>query len=318
MNDIGQSEEAIGFHRSALAIRPDNFAAKWKLCLTLELAGQKEASEAMFAQLLDSENFPVANFGSLVDNLREQGHYEKAKTVIGKWIEKEPQSDEPLRQMSETYHKLGQIDESVKWADRALEINPDNTMALFRKAWGHAQLDQLPESEAAYRRYLEVRPDYSGVHNNLAMVVQKLGRLDEAADLYRKAMILDPKNRYSAKNLARLLGRQAIDGGGTPATRQELRRLSVRIARDERTAMEEHREQLLESPRDVETRLKLARGLIKAGELDEALVEAKRAVQISPDSAEAYLVLSEIHQSLGDVGRGDRNRAHGDRTRQGR
>lgn len=301
LNHIGQSEEAIGFHRSALAIRPDNFAAKWKLCLTLELAGQNEASEELFARLLDNENLPVGIYGSLVDNLREQGHYEKAKTIIGKWIEKEPQSDEPLRQMSATHYRLGKIDESVQWADRALEINPDNLFALFRKAWGHAHLEQLPEAEAAYRRYLEIRPDYSGAQNNLAMVVQKLGRVDEAADLYRKAMILDPKNRYAAKNLARLLARQAIDGGGTPASRTELRRLTVRIARDERTAMEEHREQLLESPRDVETRLKLARGLIKAGELDEALVEANRAAHISPDSADSYLVLSEIHQSLGDV-----------------
>ncbi|MEM6468392.1 MAG: tetratricopeptide repeat protein [Planctomycetota bacterium] len=294
-NHLGRSTEALGYARAALAVRPKNFSAKRALCLTLELVGQQEESDKLFSQILADNRFETADYRAMAKSLSSSVHLDKAKKLVESWISEAPDDDEAMDQMSYILYKQDRIAESVDWAERSIAINENNSSAWFRKAWGHSKLEQLDEAESAYRQYLELKPDSGTVHNNLGSVVKKLGRLDEAADLYRKAMKLDPSNRYAANNLRRLLTSKEKGDKRGAAVAEELRQLSIRIAKDDRTAIEEFQKQVRSNPLDVEARLDLARRLVKVRDYDSALSEAERALKIAPNDPKPHAVLFTIH-----------------------
>lgn len=72
----------------------------------------------------------------------------------------------------------------------ALQINPDNSDALFGRAYSYYNLKEYTESEADYTRYIEIVPTSGDAYNNRGNIYYALGDYDRARADYDKAIAL--------------------------------------------------------------------------------------------------------------------------------
>jgi tetratricopeptide (TPR) repeat protein len=110
------------------------------------------------------------------------------------------------------YRRLGVLDKSFEYFDRAAALDPTDArshegMARIWRDWGTPQLGL----GAAYRA-LYYAPNSASVANTVGTLFQALGRLEEAEQWYRTAWTLDPNGWYALNNLCyvQILRRNAV------------------------------------------------------------------------------------------------------------
>lgn len=74
---------------------------------------------------------------------------------------------------------------AIRELNTSLELNPDNSDALFLLGFIYQGRRQYAETERLYRHALVVRPEWHEVMNNLGVVMLEQERWEEAEELYR-------------------------------------------------------------------------------------------------------------------------------------
>ena len=77
-------------------------------------------------------------------------------------------------------YNLGRLDESLAFAERAVELDPLNAISFIRLGRPLAALSRLTEAEQAQRKALEISPDGVAFRFLLAITLERQGRHDEA------------------------------------------------------------------------------------------------------------------------------------------
>ncbi|HBE70324.1 MAG TPA: hypothetical protein DDW52_19420 [Planctomycetaceae bacterium] len=295
----GESEEAIGFARAAVALRPDNYGAMWGLCLALIDAGHKNESDQVFEQLLATGEFTWLQYMKLQSDMILLGEYKKAKLVEEKQLATGEKKGLTLAVAANGLIRQERFAEALEKAEEAVAIAPDLYGANFAKSLALYRLGRLEAAAEAYRHTVKLaeesgkgRPPY----NNLGLVLKAQGKLEEAAEALRKAVQnAGSKGFLPRRNLVTLLREMGRKGMLSPADRRELQQLTSQGKLDERNAIAKYRERIAYNVRDIESRLRLIEELLQAAELDEALDQAKRAVVIGRDSNVTTRVLAEVY-----------------------
>jgi serine/threonine protein kinase/tetratricopeptide (TPR) repeat protein len=189
-------EEAVGYFRAAVAVRPASAEARSILGLSLELKGDTDAAIAAYRQAIAlSPEFLVArcNLGSA------------------------------LRQK-------GQLDEAIACYRKALELDPKSAGAHVNLGCALSEQGKLEEAVACYRKALELDPKFAMAHNDLGFVLGRQEKLEEAVACLRKALELDPKNALAHSNLARIIVTYPDRKLGNAAEAVQLARKAVELA----------------------------------------------------------------------------------------
>ena len=146
LQDVGQYQASIDELRQILSIEPDLPEATYRLGVALLQTG--EPSRAVWALEKATENPAYAIRAAL---LLASAHFSQQN-----------------------------FEASIRAADRALEIDPDQHAALRMRAKANVGAARFEESLADASRLLETYPDDYGVQAIYASVLTDLGRLDEA------------------------------------------------------------------------------------------------------------------------------------------
>ena len=292
-----ESQEAIGFARAAVALRPESAGASWSLAIALADAGQTEESDSVFESLLADLEPDLEMLGKIASDLHGGGHFEKEKRVLNLWLGKAPNDAEPHARMAAIYQKQRQLELSLEWAEKALQLDKENLTASFSKAFALSGLERDEEAAVEYQRYTQLNPSYGGGFNNLGRALQEIGRTDQAEKAFREAMRLHPGYSLPIINLRNLIQKKKR----TPAVWRELRQLSAQLAQAEQSTMRIQRDVLRQNPRDTRTRLQLVQSLRKAGDISGAIEQAELAVSFDPDSASAHFSLALLYRRQGQL-----------------
>ncbi len=195
----------------------------------------------------------------------------------------------------------GHIEAAIDHAQRALDIQPGNPVAL--QALGNALYDaeRFDEAIGIYHQRLAAQPNSADIYNNLANALHASGKLEQAAEAYRHAVTLRPDTAELHANLGHVLC------------------LLERI--DE--AVECYRRAIAIDPNDADIRALLGALLRPRKEFAEACEHYRHAVRLRPDEPEvlfglgaALLGQSRCEEALGPLQRAAALRpAHAD-TRQ--
>jgi tetratricopeptide (TPR) repeat protein len=168
---------------------------------------------------------------------------------------------------------------------------------------------KLDESLSCLERVVALQPGYAEAHNNLGNTLKRLGRLDKARAHYEQALTIAPQYAEALSNLSFLLNdlgqmddaldfaRRAIDANP---------RLSD--AYINAAAVEVARQRFAEALRWIDALLSYApvhvgaltvRSTIlrRMGRLEDALIDARRAVAAAPENGEAQNILGEALQA---------------------
>jgi Tfp pilus assembly protein PilF len=105
-----------------------------------------------------------------------------------------------------TYLNSNNVDEAVKYFNKALALNPRHYQSLNMLGLAYAMRGSFQESVNLYQKCLAIAPDFADAHNNLGMVYQEMGYIDQAEEEFKK-VIENPNYTHKELpycNLARL------------------------------------------------------------------------------------------------------------------
>lgn len=80
-------------------------------------------------------------------------------------------------------HEMG-----FKYAQKAIEINPDNGPAWNQLGYYYMDQDKMDKAEEAFNNYLRLNPNEANAHDSYGDFCMKQGKYDEARTHYEKAV----------------------------------------------------------------------------------------------------------------------------------
>jgi tetratricopeptide (TPR) repeat protein len=215
------------------------------------------------------------------DALRE-GAPEQARQLCLAVLKRSPDDPPALSLMANIAADLRQVEEGLRWADRAIAADPGAAAPHYSlgRLWELA--GRADRAEASYRRVLGLDPDHAKAHNNLGCVLSLQGKLDEALACYRQALQLDPEQPEANQNYAAMTS----DAGA-----QEV-------------AIQGYLRQTQRDPTDARAFNNLANIYIGLGRRREAMANLELAIALDPNRAEAHYSRSLLLLSEGDYAAG--------------
>lgn len=173
-----------------------------------------------------------------------------------------------LLQQAAKVFQAGKIDRLSAILDQVLEIDPDNTTALYNRGIVHRDRDELFGAEVCFRRVMELDPEMTDAYQALADLLFKVKHLLPATKIYEDALERAPNRLSLLHNLAR-----------------------TRVMLKEAAAAEALARKILTiDDRSVEAINDLVWAILyRKGDLDEALRLSERALELSPDGAHAMV-----------------------------
>ncbi|HEX6123984.1 MAG TPA: tetratricopeptide repeat protein [Pyrinomonadaceae bacterium] len=202
-----ETEGAIKLLEQALAIDP-NFAeafaqlARAYIRMAFNFSGHvdrnrflENAEVAIEAALDLNPDLAEGHFarGLLLWTHTKGFPHEQAIQSYKRSLESNPNADETYHQLSMVYGHIGLLDEALHMVRKAIDINPNNTMARFRVSNYLAWQCKFDEAIAALKTVpSEVSPFL--VERIRAETYIQLGRLDEAEDIVDQYLKENPKD----------------------------------------------------------------------------------------------------------------------------
>jgi tetratricopeptide (TPR) repeat protein len=275
----GRTAEGLDLVRSALALDPYAPRLHEELAAFLEASGDSAGAVAAQRQAIELAPNSPSELSRLAGLLGRLGQLEDAVEAARSAIALEPQNVRVRVVLSEVLMRNGRNLEGLNEALLAAVINPDSAEAYSHL--GHIlHVTGDSAAETALRRAAVLDPRNAHVRYQLSEVLNTAGRLKEAIAAATEASELEAGNPRRLVHLARLL-----------------------IKAHDLVAAEVVQRRAVEAePADIVSRVVLSDILAMLGRREDALVEAKIAVEQQPNSAHALGHLAHVTQLLGNFG----------------
>jgi tetratricopeptide (TPR) repeat protein len=197
-------EEAVGYLRAALAIRPGNVVLRWMIAEDLVAMGRlQEALETYQDLLRDKPDYDVAHSG-LGWTLVRMGRLDQAEDQFQKALKYNPKNAWAHNNLGYVLAQRSKWDEALVHDDEAVRLQPDHPYTHVNRAVVLLRKQKPVEAEAAARKATEVNSDAPLGYNVLGLALAERGKFDEALTAYQTAIKKDP-NYAAARNNMRLL-----------------------------------------------------------------------------------------------------------------
>jgi serine/threonine-protein kinase len=198
----GQVEEAIACHHKAIALDPKNALAHLNLGVALSAKGPVDEVIACYQKAIALDPKLAWAHRNLGAVLADKGQVEEAIACYHKALALDPKDAGAHYNLGSALWGKGQVDEAIACYHKALALEPKFPVA-------HASLGAIlcdvkhdyDGAIACFQKALALNPKYARAHANLGVALAGKGQLDEAIACYHKALALDPKNALAHVNL---------------------------------------------------------------------------------------------------------------------
>jgi serine/threonine-protein kinase len=270
-----KQEEAIGYLRVAVALRPTAGAAHNNLGNALLDKGKIDEAIACFRKAIELGPRYAHAHTNLGNALETKGQVDEAIACYRAAIEIDPRDAGAHTNLGTALKAKGQVDDAIACHRKAIGIDPrlaasHNNLGLALKAKG-----QVDQAIASYRKAIEINPRYALAHYNLGLALEVKGQVDQAIASYRKALQIDPRLASAHTNLGNVLH----DKGKV----------------DQAIAC--FRKAIDIDPRDAHAHAALGQALLEKGRFAEARDASARALQLLPKQHPLRAVASQQLQS---------------------
>jgi tetratricopeptide (TPR) repeat protein len=272
-------DQAIGYYRAALAVRPQSPGVYVDLGAALREKDEVDAAIAMYQQAIHlNPNLMVAHH-NLGFALQKQGKFEEAVAAHRQAVRLKKDDDWVHYGLGIALFRQGKTDEALAELELAVQLKGDN--ASTRSALGEVlrAKGRLDEAIAECREAIHLHEDYAAAHANLGAALGGKGLVDEAIAECRAAIRLDNDCEAGHYNLGRaLIAKGQFD-----------------------EALVEFQETLRINKNHAEAHSNLGNLLWRKGRLKEASAAQRKAIELKPDLYEAHLNLGVLLREQGDL-----------------
>jgi tetratricopeptide (TPR) repeat protein/tRNA A-37 threonylcarbamoyl transferase component Bud32 len=256
----GRWEEAVGYYRAALAVRP---------------------------------NTPVV-YNNLGNALQAKGNLEEAIAEYKKALAIDPKFAVPHYNLGNALRRKGDRDGAITEYKKAIALNPKYAYAHNNLGVALADKGDLAGAIAEYKKTIAIDPKHAYAHNNLGFALFRKRNLDEAIAEYKKALAIDPKFAGAYLNLGNALRRKgdlegaigafqkAIDTDPKDAAAHNNLGVALKAKGDLEGAIAEYKKAIALNPKYAHLHNNLGVALKAKGDLDGAIAEYKKAIEIDP------------------------------------
>jgi tetratricopeptide (TPR) repeat protein len=248
---VGEFERAVDWFAQAVEKHPRNANLVWGLALSQANAGHLETAIASFQRFkqLDPSRAQAFRVDLTIEGLR--------KILRGEFGPHHYQIDTMTNRASH-YADMGDWETALAWADRALDLAPDDAEVLYNRARILQEIDEdaaIPIYEraanliehdgrpaynlgniyrkrgereraiSAYEQAIATDPAFPSPYHNLGATYEEMGEMERAIELWHKVLALDPSHQN-----ARIALRRAGVAVETEADRREEERDHRRAA----------------------------------------------------------------------------------------
>jgi len=134
------------------------------------------------------------------------GKLDKAIADYSRAIEIDPNYTMAFANRGNAYGIIGQWDKAKVDFSRMIEIDPKNATAWYNQGLANANLGKLDKAIADYSRAIGIELKYTDAYNNRGVVYVELGQYDKAIADCSKAIEIDPKYAKAYYNLGVVYG----------------------------------------------------------------------------------------------------------------
>jgi serine/threonine-protein kinase len=293
-------EEAVGYLRAAVGIRPDSSLAHSDLGGALWDQGKLTEAEAQYREAIRLEpGFAYAHDG-LGLALKTKGKLDLAVAEYRKAIRLKPDLEHTHCNLGDALYEQGKLTEAEAEYRAAIRLKPDDVAAYT--GLGNALLQGKPaEAEGPYRAAIRLKPDHAEAYTGLGAVLCDVKHDYLAAEtVLRQAIHLNPGIARAHNNLG-----NALRGQGKSAEAEAEYRAAIRLKSDDSfphnnlgnllydqgklaEAEAEYRAAIRLKPDDAVPHNGLGNVLWSQRKLDLAVAKFGNAIRLKPDYAEAH------------------------------
>ena len=203
--DQGQLEQAIGFLRRALALRPDHPDFLRSLANALRLARQYDESATLYRRTLAALPNDLESWFNLGHALQSSRHYAEAIDAYAAYIQRDAGHARAHNDMGVAYLALQQLDKASACFERAIARDPNYSEAHNNLGVVYTNQQQPERAAECYRAALRCKPDYAMALFNMGTIHFKQKEFDQALQWYRTALQADPALVEAHQNVASIL-----------------------------------------------------------------------------------------------------------------
>jgi tetratricopeptide (TPR) repeat protein len=273
----GQDNEAIIRFRKALAIRPNYAEAYRNLGNALLREGQVDEAILEFQKAVAIRPDLAQLHDTLANALLQKGQVDEAIIQFQETLEIHPDDDQAHYNLGVALRQKGQTDEAMLQFQEAVAIRPDFAEAQNNLGNSLLQKGRVDEAIAHLRKALEIRPDYAQAHYNLGNALLQKGQVDEAILQFQKALAIQPDSVQPRRTLAGIAWRLATSPN--PGLRNGTKAMALAQQTDQ-----------LARGSDPMMAAILAAAYAEAGQFDQAVAAARRAMELATRQNNAAMV----------------------------
>jgi eukaryotic-like serine/threonine-protein kinase len=201
LSEAGRWDEAVGYYRAALAVRPDISAAHNNLGRALYAKGRRDEAVGHFEQALRIDSKSVGAHVNLGTALGAKGRLDEAIGHFEEALRIDPKSAGVHFNLGAALGAKGRRDEAIDHLRQAVSINPKFAEAHFNLGTALHAKGRRDEAIDHLRQAVSIKPKFAEAHVNLASFLGGEGRLEEAIDHYQQAFRIDPNSALAQNGL---------------------------------------------------------------------------------------------------------------------
>ena len=210
------------------------------------------------------ENYKRLNFIESIDFFKSIKEYKNNSLI--------------LFYIANCYFLEGDLNASLQYYDKAIDINPQFSEAWYNKGGSFTDLKIYEGAIESYNAAININPNYSEAWNNKGNVLGKLGRYEDAISAYDRTIKINPQHPNAWYNRG-----NALDNLGKYEKAIESYDIAIDV-----------------NPQHAEARINRGNILYFLGRSEEAITEYDNAIGINPPYADAWynkgIVLSNLNR----------------------
>ena len=230
------------------------------------------------------------------DQLYERGRMEEALQEFHRALTLDPQNVNVRNSLGVCYAQMGKFDEAVAEFTHLIGLEPNDFMSQYNLGCALLSLEREGEAETAFSLAAELEPDNATVYYRLAKLCRQQGRLEQALSHLRRTVDLKP----NWAKAWRLFGECLMEGSDDAEAMNAFKK-ALKINGEDAAALSGLAIVYGRSQTNLEIAISLARRsvelepdntlfisrlvelLYQNQELDQALAECSRAIDLAPD-----------------------------------
>ncbi|MCA0228878.1 MAG: tetratricopeptide repeat protein [Bacteroidetes bacterium] len=131
----------------------------------------------------------------------ENENFQEVTDLLTEKVLETYKSADLYAEQAQAYFRLKKYDLAEAAADKALQINDNQTKAIHYKANSFAHQTQYQKAIEYFQKSIELDPNLAQPYHGLGYVYNELKQYDKAINAYQKAIILDPCKASIYNNL---------------------------------------------------------------------------------------------------------------------